>query len=104
MELQYCTAASVLIVHSAIAYADALSIKQAGLRSASNNLDEAVTLVDESVASSERKAEAMQQLRRIVGEKTRVSYLGELYSPAGTKRLWQRLERFRRWAKQVLER
>jgi hypothetical protein len=104
MELEYWTAAGVLIVHAAIAYADALSIQQAGVRSSSDNHDEAAVLLDESVAASEGKVEAIQQLRRIMGEKTRVSYLGEMYSRNGTKSLWVRLERFRRWAKQILGR
>lgn len=104
MALGYWTAAGVLIVHAAIAYADALSIKLAGVRGSGDNHDEAVALLDESVAESKGRGEAIQQLRRIVGEKTKVSYLGEMYSPGGTKNLWVRLERFRQWAKRILGR
>lgn len=52
MDLEYWTAASVLIVHAAIAYADALSIKQAGIRNSSDNHDETLALLDDSVAAS----------------------------------------------------
>jgi hypothetical protein len=46
----------------------------------------------------------MNQLRRIIEEKTRVSYLGELYSPAATRDTWKRLERFSEWALKILTR
>jgi hypothetical protein len=104
MELEYWTAAGVLIVHSAIAYSDAVCIQQAGVRSGADDHDLAVVLLEEAVVADDQTSKAIQQLRRLVDEKTRVSYLGELYSRAQTKALWDRLERFRRWAKQVLRR
>jgi hypothetical protein len=104
MNLEYWTAAGVLIVHSAIAYADALSIKQSGEKSVGENHEDAIALVQSVVAGGEEKAHAVNQLRRIIEEKTRVSYLGELYSPSRTKELWKRLERFRAWAVGILER
>jgi hypothetical protein len=104
MDLEYWTAAGVLIVHSAIAYSDALCIQQAGVRSGSDDHDLAVVLLEESIAADERSSTAIQQFRRLIDEKTKVSYLGELYTRAQTKALWDRLERFRRWAKQVLGR
>ncbi len=42
--------------------------------------------------------------RRIIEKKTKVSYLGELYSLRQTRALWGRLDRFRQWAKRPLER
>jgi len=104
MELEYWTAAGVIIVHSAIAYADALSIKLSGTKSVGENHEDAVTLVESIVAESEGKAQAINQLRRIIEEKTKVSYLGELYSASQAKEMWKRLERFRKWAKQILQR
>ena len=56
MELEYWTAAGVIIVHSAIAYADALSIKLSGTKSVGENHEDAVTLVESIVAESEGKA------------------------------------------------
>ncbi len=104
MELEYWTAAGVLIVHSAIAFADALCIKLSGVRSASENHEDTVTLVESVVADREGKANAINQLRRIIEEKTKVSYLGELYSASQSKEMWKRLERFRKWALVVLQR
>lgn len=104
MELEYWTAAGVLIVHSAIAFADALCIKLSGIKSISENHEDALMLVENAVANGEGKSNAINQLRRIIEEKTKVSYLGELYSPSQTRELWKRLERFRKWAKEILTR
>ena len=104
MELEYFTAAGVLIVHSAIAYTDALCIKLSGVKSVGEKHDDAITLVESVVAVSEEKAKAVNQLRRIIEEKTKVFYLGELYSTSQTKEMWKRLERFRKWAIEILMR
>lgn len=104
MELEYWTAAGVLTVHSAIAFADALSIKLSGVKSVGENHEDAVVLVENAVADGEGKTRAINQLRRIIEEKTKVSYLGELFSPSQSKELWKRLERFRKWAKEILTR
>lgn len=104
IELEYWTAAGVLIVHAAIAYSDSLCIKLAGLRSAGEDHEDAVLLLENSVANSVEKDKALNQLRRIIEEKTKVSYLGELYSSSQTKEMWKRLERFRNWALDILTR
>lgn len=104
MDLDYPTAAGVLIVHSAIAYADALCIMLSGQRSSGENHEEAVEILETVAADDPDKRSAMNQLRRIIEEKTRVSYLGELYSPAATRDMWKRLERFRAWALRLLTR
>ncbi len=103
-ELEYWTAAGVLIVHSAIAFADALSIKLAGVKSVGEDHEDAILLLSNTVADSDGKSNAINQLRRIIEEKTKVSYLGELYSSSQTKEMWKRLERFRKWAKEILMR
>src|SRR3989304_8884879 len=104
MELEYWTAAGVLIVHSAIAYTDSLCIKLAGVKSIGEDHEEAVNLLENSVAEGEEKSKAINQLRRLIEEKTKVSYLGELYSTSQTKEMWKSLERFRKWAIEILMR
>lgn len=104
MELEYSTAAGVLIVHSAIAYADALCIMLSGQRSSGENHEETIEILESVVADNPEKQAAMNQLRRIIEEKMKVSYLGELYSSSATREMWKRLERFRRWALNLLTR
>src|SRR5713101_6133319 len=76
IEYSYWTAAGVLIVHSAIAYADAISIKLSGEKSSSANHEDSIVLIEQAVANGESKKNAINQLRRIIEEKTRVSYSG----------------------------
>lgn len=104
MEYCYWTAAGVLIVHSAIAYADAVSIKLSAQKSSSESHEDAIALVEEAVAKGEPKRNAINQLRRIIAEKTKVSYAGDLYGESVIRELWKKLERFRSWAIEVLER
>ncbi len=104
IDLEYFTAAGVLIVHSAIAYADALCIKLSGVKSIGENHEDTITLVESAVVDSAEKIKAVNQLRRIIEEKTKVSYLGELYSSTQSKDMWKRLERFRNWVLEILER
>ena len=104
MDLEYWTAAGVIIVHAAIAYTDALCIKTSGVKSAGENHEDAVILLESVIAEGDGKSKAINQLRRIIEEKTKVSYLGELYSASQTKEMWKRLERFVTWAEEILTR
>jgi hypothetical protein len=104
MDFEYWTAAAVLIVHSAIAFADALCIKLSGQRSSGDNHELTIALLEEAVADGDEKSKALSQLRSIIEEKTRVSYLGEMISPARTKEMWKRLETFREWAARIINR
>jgi len=102
--LGYWTAAGVLIRHAAIAYADALCIQQGSVRSGADDHEGAVILPEQVLPSGAATSMAVQQLRRIIEEKTKVSYLGELFSQRQTRALWGRLDRFRQWAKRLLQR
>lgn len=104
MELDYWTAAGVLIVHSAIAFSDALCIKLGGVKSTADNHEDAITLLESIVAQSSDKTRAINHFKRIIEEKTKVSYLGELYTGKQTNDMWKRLDRFRKWVLEVLER
>ncbi|MBU1297647.1 MAG: hypothetical protein KKB77_00640 [Bacteroidetes bacterium] len=77
-DFKYWNAAGVLIVHAAIAYTDAISIKISGQKSSSENHEDAIALVDSIVANGDEKKKAMNQLRKIIAEKTMVSYAGDL--------------------------
>lgn len=101
--MEYWTAAGVLIVHSAIALADALCIRSSGMRSAGVDHDDAVALLEAAVHDGEEKRRALIQFRRIIEEKSRVSYLGELYGPREVHEMWRRLTRFREWAIEILD-
>lgn len=104
MDLGYWTAACVLVDHAAIAHADALCIQQGGVRGGAEDHEGAVVLLERVLPSGEENSMAVQQLRRIIEEKTKVSYLGEPYGQRQTRALWGRLDGFRLWAKRLLKR
>jgi ADP-ribosylglycohydrolase len=86
LDLEYWTASGVLIIHSAIAFADAICIKLVGQRSASEDHEEAIALLNKTITESEEKNKALNQLRRLIEEKTKVSYLGGCIQPYKQKR------------------
>jgi hypothetical protein len=97
-DFEYWNAAGVLIVHAAIAYADAATIKVAGLKSRGDDHRDIVDLIAEVVALDAQGRTAVNQLRRLIDEKNLVSYSGEVYTRGDITRLFKLLERFRSWA------
>lgn len=104
IDLEDWTAAGVIIVHSAIAFTDALCIKLAGVKSVGEDHEEAINLLESTVAENDDKFKAINQLKRIIEEKTKVSYLGELYTQSQANEMFKRLERYRHWAIPILNR
>ncbi len=102
-KFEYWNAAGVLIVHSAIAYADAISIKFAGVKSRGGDHHETVVLLDELVSESDGKKSALSRLHRIIEHKNAVSYSGEVYGRKDIEQLWKLVVRFREWATGILE-
>lgn len=96
-EFEYWNAAGVLIVHAAIAYTDALTIKEGGVKSQGDDHLAAVDLLKEVVALDERGRKAAGHLKRIIEQKNIVSYSGEVYFKQDVEELWKHLERFRPW-------
>ncbi|HEY5122876.1 MAG TPA: hypothetical protein VIK14_03995 [Ignavibacteria bacterium] len=101
-EFEYWNAAGVLIVHSAIAYGDAVTIKFGSVKSKGENHQDLVNLIDSLVAQSEEKKKALMQLSKILDHKNFVSYSGDIYERKDIDKLWKFLERFILWAENML--
>ncbi|HEY5534453.1 MAG TPA: hypothetical protein VIL99_05920 [Ignavibacteria bacterium] len=101
-EFEYWNAAGVLIVHSAIAYGDAVTIKFGSVKSKGENHQDLVNLIDSLVAQSEEKKKALMQLSKILDHKNLVSYSGDIYERKDIDKLWKFLERFILWAENML--
>ena len=102
-EYEYWNAAGVLIVHSAIAYADAVTIKYGGVKSQGEDHNQVVTLLKEILTTSDENKKAFIHLEKIIAQKTSVSYSGDVFVLKDIDNLWKNLERFRSWAESVLE-
>lgn len=101
-EYEYWNAAGVLIVHSAIAYADAISIKFSGEKSQGEDHNQNVILLKEILAVNEENKKAYIHLEKIIAHKTSVSYSGDVYEGKDIGLLWKHLERFKTWAENLL--
>lgn len=98
----YGNAAGLLFIHAAIAYADAVSIRLAGMKSTSDNHHDAIPLLSEAAARQKDRDKATGHLRRLIDEKNRVSYTGESFRPAEMESLETHAERFQDWCENVL--
>ncbi len=101
-EFEYWNAAGLLYVHAAIAFADAVSIARRGEKSTSENHLDALALFDVAASGLKGRDEASEHLRRIVEEKSRVSYSGLSFRRADLEKLARHAERFRAFAESLL--
>lgn len=102
-EFEYWNASGVLIVHSAIAYGDAITIKFGKVKSRGDDHQNLVNLIDALVAESREKKNALINLSKIIDQKNLVSYSGDIYSRKDIDKLWKYLERFISWADPLLK-
>ncbi|MDR3625275.1 MAG: HEPN domain-containing protein [Ignavibacteriaceae bacterium] len=97
-EYNYYNAAGVLIVHAAIAFADAVTIKYNGTKSKGDDHREVITLLEEILPSNEERKKSINHLDAIIVHKNAVSYSGDVYNKKDIEQLWKHLERFKSWA------
>ena len=99
---EYWNAAGVLIVHSAIAYADAICIKYGGVKSQGEDHGQIVALLREILSANDDNKKAFIQLEKIIAHKTSVSYSGDVYNEKDVDNLWKNFDRFKRWVEIIL--
>jgi hypothetical protein len=100
-EFEYWNAAGVLIVHTAIALTDAITVRLGGVKSRGEDHHEAISILESLVASPDT-SEASKTLRKIIDHTTLVSYSGEIYHKPDIEKLWRWLTKHRSWALTVL--
>ncbi|MDR3626706.1 MAG: hypothetical protein P4L45_07725 [Ignavibacteriaceae bacterium] len=102
-EYEYFNAAGVLIVHSAIALADALTIKLGGVKCKGENHYEIIGLLKDLSPDNLQRDSALKQLEAIISHKNAVSYSGSIYDKKDTDKLLKHLERFTSWGLTILQ-
>jgi hypothetical protein len=95
-------AAGILLVHAAIALADALTVRAGGVKSTGEHHQEAVDLVRELLPNAAGLGPALRHLEAIIHEKNRVSYTGDPFSAADIARMRTHYERLALWVKDQL--
>lgn len=101
-EYEYYNAAGVLIVHAAIAYSDAITVKFQGIKSKGEDHHEAIILLQKVVGNLPEHKKAFTQLNKIIEHKNRVSYGGDLYEKKDVDEMRKLIERFKSWADKIL--
>lgn len=102
MQLGNWDSAAVLFVHAAIAYADAVAVHRRGERSAGESRLDSVSLFGDAAKGVAGRDEAVRHLRRLIEEKTRVSYLGNPIRKAEAEALRQHADRLQSFCVKVL--
>jgi hypothetical protein len=103
LEFEYWNAAGLLLVHGAIALADAVSIHLKSVKATSDDHKDVVALLGEVVAETKGRKEALTHLERIIDEKNRVAYCGVPFRAVDLERMGTHAERFRSFAEPLLK-
>lgn len=94
----YFNATGVLIIHAAIAYADALTIRYIGAKSKGEDHHEVITLLEEIFPLNDERKKSLNHLTAIIEHKNAVSHSGDIYGKKDIEQLWKHFERFKAWA------
>lgn len=98
----YGNAIAIVAIHSAIAYADALTIAFREIKSVDG--DHAIAVATLRHAMGHRAEEGqMRRLGSIIDEKTTVSYQGQYYTVADSRIVVEKLDAFAEWVLTVWE-
>jgi hypothetical protein len=101
-EYEYYNAAGVLIIHSAIALADSITVKLSSSKVSGDNHYEILTLLKETVPDSKDANQALNHLEKLIHHKNAVSYSGEIYHRKDISLLWKHFERYKNWADEII--
>jgi len=101
-DFEYFNAAGVLIVHAAIAKADALTIKNGGVKSRGENHLEIINLIKEIMEDKRNRNPVLNHLESIISIKSTISYSGDVYHKPDIDKLFKHYERFSNWANILL--
>ena len=102
-EYEYWNASGLLIVHAAIAYADALGVSIGGVKCQGEDHHEVIALLQELTAGTDAQKKALSHLARIIDHKTAVAYSGDIYSERDIDQLRKHLDRFESWVVSLLK-
>lgn len=100
---EYWNAAGLLLVHSAIAHADAVTIHLAGQKSTSESHQDVVLLLKEAVRDLKGRDEAIHHLSTVIEEKNRVSYTGQPFRSSDVASLIKHAARLQDWTRKAIE-
>lgn len=99
---EYYNAAGVLVIHAAIALADAVTIKLSGNKSSGDSHYDIIELLKRVTPPSTNKNKSLDQFKKLIDHKNKVSYYGDIYYKKDVDKLLKHFERFKSWAESLL--
>jgi len=94
---EYYNAAGVLIIHTAIALADSVTIKLAGKKCSGESHYDIIELLRQVTLPSKNKTKALDQFKILIDHKNKVSYQGDIYHKKDVDKLLKYFARFKSW-------
>jgi hypothetical protein len=94
---EYYNASGVLIIHAAIALADSVTIKLAGKKCSGESHYNIMDLLRLVTPPSSSKTKALDQFKKLIDHKNKVSYHGDIYYKKDVDKLIKYFERFKLW-------
>lgn len=101
-EFGYFNAAGVLIVHSAIALADSITIKYSSSKIKGDSHYDIIALLKNVLPPKLKNDTAIDHLKKIIDQKNLVSYSGDIYHKPDYIKLNKHFIRFSVWANSIL--
>ncbi len=100
---EYYNAAGVLVIHAVIALADAITIKLSGKKCSVDSHFDIIDLLKLVTPPSQNRNKALDQFKKLIDHKNKVSYYGDIYSKKDVDKLLKYFERFKSWADSLLK-
>ena len=102
-EFGYYNAAGVLIIHSAIAFADAITIKFSSQKMKGDSHYDVIALLNNVLPPEKKSKRALSHFNKLIDHKNLISYSGDIYSKSDIEKLMKHFGRFSEWAITILE-
>jgi len=96
-ENELWTPAAILFIHTVIAYTDALTIKAGAVKSSGDDHLQVVSLVKQLIFITDEDQRALTRLMKILGEKSKVAYGGQVYSRNQAEKMMKNMESYQSW-------
>jgi len=98
----YFNASGVLIIHAAIALADAVTVKLAGKKCSGESHYAVIDLLKTVTPNSSSKSKSLDQFKKLIDHKNKISYYGDIYQKKDVDKLLKHFERFKLWTDTLL--
>jgi hypothetical protein len=99
---EYYNAAGVLVIHDAIALADAVTIKLSGKKCSGESHYDIIDLLRLVTPPSQNKNKSLDQFKKLIDHKNKVSYYGDVYLKKDVDKLLNYFKRVKSWAGMLL--